>query len=133
MKYMFINKNGNQQSVEIPQEYIDRTMRSLGCDKHEACELYLSDEGYIENAEAVELNAKATKKKRKAPQRKEDPIKRALISYLLDCIDGKALPTKDGMYVCDDAVITNPERIVQFKIDDDTYELTLSRKRKPKA
>lgn len=133
MKCTFVNKNNEEQTIEIPQEFIDRTRQSLGCDVREACQIYLSDEGYIENDYVEFLNAKANGgKKRKGPKRKEDPVKRALVQYLFEAIDGKAFSMKDGTIVCDNAAVMNPERIVRFDIGDDTYEITLSRKRKPK-
>lgn len=133
MQYTFINHN-KEHTVEIPNEYIQRNMRSLNISAKEACEMYLSDEGYIENDVVAALNEKANgNKKRKGPTRKEDPIKRALVHYIFECIDGKAFSMESGTIVCDNAAVMNPERVIRFNIDDDIYELTLSRKRKPKA
>lgn len=131
MQYTFINSLGKKQTINVPQEYIDKQRQSLGCSVKEACELYAFDEGYADNETANELNDKATKSsKRKGRKRKPDAVKRALIEYLMECIDGKAFATADGMNVCEDAGIINPERIIQFMIGDDTYEITLSKKRK---
>ena len=133
MKYTFKNIAGHQQTIEVPQEYIDRTRRSLNCSAIEACELYVYDEGYIEDETANELNAKAgTQKKRKGPARKPDPVKRALIDFLQKMMI-KTDTFLDADFVIDSVTVTNPERIVRFTIDDDVYELTLSRKRKSKA
>ena len=134
MKYTFINKNRQEQTIDVPEEFIVRTRRSLGCDIKEACEIYLSDEGYIDNEVVQEINEIVNAGKKKINRkRKEDPVKRALVQYIFECIDGKAFSLEDGTIVCGNAAITNPERIVRFDIDDDTYEITLSRKRKPKA
>ena len=134
LKCTFVNKNNEQQTIEIPREFIDRTRRSLGCDVREACQIYLSDEGYIENDYVEFLNAKANGTKRGAPKRKEDLVKRALIEKLFECVRDSALPVDDGSCpLIENAAVTNPERIIQFKINDDIYELTLSKKRKPKA
>lgn len=135
MKYIFIDTSDIERTIEVPQEYIDRTRRSLNCSVAEACDLYVYDEGYAENEAANELNAKAgTQKKRKGPKRKEDPIKRALINYLQDTLAHDVKIAVDSLdHYPTNVTITNPERIVQFKIDDDIYELTLSRKRKTKA
>lgn len=132
MKYTFINAAGSEQTVNVPQEYIDQQIRSLNCSAVEACELYVFDEGLIEDETANELNAKAAgTKKRRGPKRKEDPIKRTLIEYLR-----KMMVKTDTLideFSAEDVIVTNPERIVQFKINDDVYEVTLSRKRKPKS
>lgn len=134
MKYTFINRNGNQQTINIPEEFIARNRRALGISTEEACELYLSDEGYIDNEVVQEINEIVNAGKKKINRkRKEDPVKRALVQYIFECIDDKAFSLEDGTIVCGNVAITNPERIVRFDIDDDTYEITLSRKRKPKA
>ena len=133
LKYTFINIAGHEQTVDVPQEYIDRTRKSLHCSVEEACDLYVYDEGLTEDETANELNAKAdTQKKRKGPARKEDPIKRDLIEYLRKMIV-KTDTMLDADFKVSNVTIINPERIVQFKINDDVYEVTLSRKRKPKA
>lgn len=133
MRYTFINKDNAEQVVDVPEEFLERTVRSLGCDVREACEIYLSDEGYIVNEVVQELTEKAGgHKMRKSPQRKPNNVKRALIEYMRTCLDGKALATADGMFVCDDVAVTNPERIIEFVIDDDVYTFTLSKKRKTK-
>ena len=80
MNYTFTNKNGKEQTVDIPEAYIHQQQASLGIGMMEACKLYLSDEGYVENAAIDELTAKATGKPKR--KRKEDPTKRAIISEL---------------------------------------------------
>ena len=133
MKYTFKNIAGNTQTIDVPQEYIDRTRKSLNCSAVEACELYVYDEGFVEDEIANELNAKAgAQKKRKGPKRKEDAVKRALIEYVRKMIV-KTDTMLDADFAVDNITVINPERIVRFNINDDVYELTLSRKRKPKA
>lgn len=134
MRYTFINRQGKEQTVDVPEDFIVRNRRALGISTQEACELYLSDEGYVDNEVVQEINEIVNAgKTRRGPKRKEDPVKRALVQYIFECIDGKAFSLEDGTIVCDNAAVMNPERIVRFDIDDDTYEITLSRKRKPKA
>lgn len=135
MKYTFVNNSGNEQTIDIPEEFIMRTRRALGCDVREACELYLSDEGYVDNEVVQELNEKAgAQKTRKGPVRKPDPIKRAMIEYLRQSVETADVVAADGTNIsCENIEVTNPERVVRFQISDDIYEITLSRKRKPKA
>lgn len=96
--------------------------------------MYLSDEGYISNDVVEELNAKAKsakvgagaeRKQRKAPTRKPDEIKRAMIAALAEFVG-----SQDNVENCE---VTNIERIIAFSIADDNYELVLQKKRKPKA
>lgn len=138
MKYTFINENNKEQTVVIPDEYIKKNRAALGISNKEAILMYLSDEGYIENAEIAELTAKAKenkvgvageRKQRKAPVRKPDEVKRAIINHLFDSIMHTDVAVIGNAH---DIEITNPERIIAFSIGTDKYEITLSKKRAPK-
>ena len=128
MKYTFADKNGKQRTVNIPDDDIKRAKSAYGLSNKEAIDMWLVDEGYLENPVVEELNAKAKANgvkggsKKRTVRRKEDPIKRQLIATLFD-----SLKIWDGIY---NAEIRNPERIISFSLGDDTYEITLSKKRK---
>ena len=129
MKYQFADKDGKQRTVNIPEEDIKRSKSAFGLSNKEAIDMWLVDEGYLTDPVVEELNAKAKAngvgagaKKKRTVRRKEDPVKRALIASLFDFIT-----LYDGVEV---SQIVNPERIVSFTIGDDTYEITLSKKRK---
>ena len=133
MKYTFTTENGAQKTINIADEVFVQG-RKEGLTNREIIDRYLSDEGYIVDPTVAELTEKAKANgtglkartgKRKAPTRKPDETKRALIVALND-------------FLCDyagtkDVTVTNIERIIAFRIGDDNYELTLSKKRKPKA
>lgn len=53
-------------------------------------------------------------------ERKEDAVKRDLIQVLAVALTSSS----------EDIVITNPERVIAFNIGDDSFELTLTKKRK---
>lgn len=135
MKYTFINRNGKEQTIDIPEDFIVRNKRALRISTQEACELYLSDEGYIDNEVVQEINEIVNAgKTRRGPKRKEDPIKRSIIAELEKDLQGVDYFSGDAE--CNqpqNITIMNPERIIRFELGDDTYEITLSRKRKPKA
>lgn len=128
MKYTFADKDGKQRTVNIPDEDIKRSKSAFGLSNKEAIDMWLVDEGYLTNPVVEELNAKAKANgvkggsKKRTVRRKEDPIKRALIASLFDCIQEYA-----GV---EGAAVRNPERIISFTLGDDTYEITLSKKRK---
>lgn len=128
MKYTFVDKDGKQQTVNIPDDDIKRAKSAYGLSNKEAIDMWLVDEGYLTDPTVEELNAKAKANgvkggsKKRAVNRKEDPIKRALIASLFDYI-----LMYDGV---DSAAVRNPERIISFTLGDDTYEITLSKKRK---
>lgn len=128
MKYTFADKDGKQRTVNIPDDDIKRAKSAYGLSNKEAIDMWLVDEGYLENPVVEELNAKAKANgvgagtKKRTVRRKEDPIKRALIASLFDYIQEYA-----GV---ENAAVRNPERIISFTLGDDTYEITLSKKRK---
>ena len=128
MKYTFADKDGKQRTVNIPEEDIKRSKSAFGLSNKEAIDMWLVDEGYLTDPTVEELNAKAKANgvkggsKKRTVRRKEDPIKRALIASLFDYIQEYA-----GV---EDAAVRNPERIISFTLGDDTYEITLSKKRK---
>lgn len=127
MKYTFTDKDGKQRTVNIPEEDIRRSKSAFGLSNKEAIDMWLVDEGYLTNPVVEELNAKAANSKVSAPRkrsakRKEDPTKRAVIASLFDYIQEYA-----GVV---DATVRNPERIISFSLGGDTYEITLSKKRK---
>ena len=133
MKYTFTTENGSQKTVNIADEVFVQG-RKEGLSNREIIDRYLSDEGYIvdpvvtkltEKAKASGAGVKARAGACKAPTRKPDMVKRALIVALNDF-----LCDYEG---ADDVTVTNIERIIAFRIGDNNYELTLSKKRKPKA
>jgi len=131
-----IEHNGKQKVVNIPDEYLTHARSVLKLSLREAVDMWLCDNDYMVNEEqqkltnkaqaaGVNLRAVAEKKPRKAPVRKPDDIKRSLIAALHEFIGGQ-----DGIT---NAEVTNIERVIAFSIGEDQYELTLSKKRKPKA
>lgn len=140
MKHTFITADGIEKTVNISDEVLHQG-RKEGLTVKQTIERYLSDEGYVVNDVVAELTEKAkaagvnnagrvmgAKNKRKAPTRKPDMVKRALIELLADTMrDSAPLP-----YEVKDVQVTNIERMIAFSIGDDNYEITLSKKRKPK-
>lgn len=138
MKHTF-TYNGKEKTINIPDEVLAQGRKERLTVK-ETIERYLSDEGYVVDPTVEELTAKAKankvngagrqtadgKKKRKAPVRKPDETKRALIRLLADLLEETEEPAIENVEV------TNIERIIAFSIGEDKYELTLSKKRKPK-
>lgn len=133
MKYTFTTETGSEKTINIPDEVFAQG-RKEGLSNRETIERYLSDEGYIVDPVVTELTQKAKVNntgvknrtgKRKAPTRKPDQVKRDLIQSLYQHMSNYA-----GVTTCE---VTNIERIIAFSIGDDNYEITLSKKRKPKA
>lgn len=136
MKYTFTNIDGTQKTVNISEDVLAQGRRE-GLSARETIDRFLSDEGYIVDPTVRELTEKAKSNginnagkvssgKRKAPTRKPDLVKRMLIEGLSKYMSEAYAEVKNVQ-------VTNIERIIAFSIGDDNYELTLSKKRKPKA
>ena len=136
MKYTFTNIDGHEKTVNIGEDVLAQGKRE-GLSTRETIDRFLSDEGYIVDPTVRELTEKAKSNginnagkvssgKRKAPTRKPDLVKRMLIEGLSKFMSEAYAEVKNVQ-------VTNIERIIAFSIGDDNYELTLSKKRKPKA
>lgn len=137
MKHTFTTADGKSKTVNIPDEVLLQGRKERLSVK-ETIERYLSDEGYIVDPTVEQLTEKAKankvngagrqtadgKKKRKAPTRKPDETKRMLVAALENCLS--------SLGNTENVEVTNIERMIAFSIGEDKYEVTLSKKRKPK-
>lgn len=122
--------------VTISDEWIDKQCELLDISIQEAVDMYLADNGVVENSEQNELDTKAKKvkinhgatgsKERKKVERKREPneTKRAIISSLINAIN-----EIEGV---ENAKITNVEKYIDFAISDRTFTINLVEHRKPK-
>lgn len=134
MKY-----NLNGKNINIPDVDIERSMKSLELTKEEAIQMWLEDEGYLENEEQEELERKAkenritatihqatTKDPRKKTQkervRKENPTKEMVIREIAALLPKFA----------EDVEVLNVGKLISFRIGEEKYEIDLKQKRKPK-
>jgi hypothetical protein len=134
MKYNFNGKN-----INIPDSDIERSMKCLELTKEEAIQLWLEDEGYLENEEQEALEKKAKenritatihqatstdvrKKTQKERVRKENPTKEMVIAEIAALLPKFA----------ENIQILNVGKLISFTIGEETYEIDLKQKRKPK-
>lgn len=134
MKY-----NLNGKNINIPDADIERSMKSLELTKEEAIQMWLEDEGYLENEEQEELEKKARenritatihqasakdprKKTQKERVRKENPTKEMVIREIAAILPNFA----------EDIQILNVGKLISFRISEEKYEIDLKQKRKPK-
>lgn len=129
----------NGKGINISESTIKSYIKNFNMTKDKAIQLYLEENGYIENEELEALEKKAeqsgvvttiheakktTEKKKRVVTRKENPVKKQVIQALFETIQkigGK------------EAEILNPEKIIQFFMDDgNRYEIDLKKKNKPK-
>jgi hypothetical protein len=122
-------------------------MQGLKCGRDEALAIYEADKA-IDRGERMEFDlppelekeakkmANVTERKRKAPtvynfdtsnkKRKENPTKSGIISEIAKFLQEQSENAVEAVN------ITNPERQIAFTIGENSYELTLVQKRKPK-
>lgn len=129
MRYDF-----NGKVINIPDAEIEKSMKLLNLSKEEAIQMYLEDEGYMENEEVEALTAKAkvnkvnheakSDKPRKSVkrERKPDVEKEKIIEILTNCLKNEGF----------DAEITNKSKIIEFSVGENHYKLDLVKKRPPK-
>ena len=134
MKY-----NLNGKNINIPDADIERSMKSLELTKEEAIQMWLEDEGYLENEEQEELERKAkenritatihqasakdpNKKTQKERVRKENPTKEMVIREIAALLPKFA----------EDIEILNVGKQISIRIGEEKYEIDLKQKRKPK-
>ena len=134
--------NLNGKNIHIPDNEITKSMKLLDLSKDEAIQMWLEDEGYLENAEVEALTAKAkvnkisheakSDKPRKAVkrERKPDEEKENLIAILENCL----LNTADNSNLDVNSVkITNKSKVIEFNVGNNHYKLDLIRQRPPKT
>lgn len=124
-----------KKNINIPDEYIKKAIEKLELTPEEAVQMYLEDEGYLENEEQTALiektknvkidhEAKALKERKKAErQPKVDEPKENFIKLLAEFCGGH----------CENVTITNKSKMVEFDMGEDHYKLDLIRTRKPKV
>lgn len=125
--------------ITIPDEELTKLMTTLDIDKSEAIEIWLTDEGYISNEEQDALDKKAkdnritatihqakseTAREKRKVERKEDPDKENLISWLAQFLN-------DNVSV-ENLKVTNIGKLIEFEYLGNAYKLDLVKRRKPK-
>lgn len=134
MLYEFNNKR-----IKIPDEEIKRNMKILDITEDEAIQMYLEDEGYLENVEVEELTKKAkanktdkivvidkTKPRAKSTREpKENPVKEMIIAEIAQFLHQKTEIV--------DIKIENKAKLITFKVENRKFKLDLVEKRQKKA
>ena len=123
MKYTF-TADGSETTVEIPDAELAAGKKN-GFTTRQTIDNWLIQHGYKDGAISKPAKKTSTRKK------KVDSIKQTLIynisNYLID-LDS----CEDNSVNISSVKVDNPERLISIIIDDDTYTLTLAKKRKAK-
>lgn len=127
----------NGKNVNIPDKEIEKNMKLLEISKEDAIEMWLEDEGYLDNEEQNELDEKAkkvkidhgasavdkTEKKEKKPREiKVSDEKQALFSEIVEKL------TENGR----NYEILKENKLICVKIGEKTFKIDLIEQRQPK-
>lgn len=137
MRYNFNGKN-----INIPDEEIKTSMKALGLTKDEAIEMWLEDEGYLDNEEQNELcekakvnkvtatihGASATEKKKNTKPKvvKVSDEKQKVFQALKDCL------TDFCQIESGECEIVKENKLIQVKLGTKTFKIDLIEQRPPK-
>ena len=127
----------NGKKIRIAYSEIENLVKGLNISTEQAIQIWLEDEGYLENEEQNSIDKKAkeskitatvhqaksdNRKERKPRERKPDEEKEKIISNLAKFLENSTENVK----------ITNISKIIEFDIGENHYKLDLVRQRKPK-
>lgn len=130
--------NINNRNINIPDEVIKKNMEILDISENEAIQMYLEDEGYLENEEVEKLTKKAkenktdkivaidkTKPRAKTTREpKQNPDKEFIIDQVWQLLA--------GIEHTERVKIENPTKLITFEYHGKEFKLDLVEKRKKK-
>ena len=137
MRYDF-----NGKMVNIPDQEIEKSMKVLGLSKDDAIQMWLEDEGYLENEEQENLCklAKENKitatihqasgdkpKKQSKPKTVKVSTEKQDLFTLLDVTLDDYCKEMGG-----ERTILNPNKLIQVELNGKTFKIDLIEQRKPK-
>ena len=129
--------NFNGKSLNIPDAELEKSMKLLGLTKEEAIEMWLEDEGYLDNEEQSELCDKAKKNKITATihaasgeKKKQSKPKTVKVSDEKVKLFNEIL---ENLYRYNENVeVLKENKLIQVKIDEKTFKIDLIEQRPPK-
>ena len=132
MRYNFKGK-----SINIPDAEIEKSMKVLGMTKEEAIEMWLEDEGYLDNEEQAELEEKAKANKitatihgASAEKKKQSKPKVVKVSDEKVKLFNEIL---ENLYKFNENVeILKENKLIQVEINGKVFKIDLIEQRKPK-
>lgn len=132
------------KNFNIPDEEIDKLMDNLDISLEEACETYLFDHDMVESKEVEEMSQKASKnritatihgakgekREKKAREKKENPLKKQIISHIFDSF---FYDNVSEDYPNIKISIRNDEKYIDLIIDGREFTINLVEHRKKKG
>lgn len=129
--------NLNGKNINIPDAEIEKSMKLLELTKEEAIEMWLEDEGYLDNEEQLELEQKAKENKITATihgagseKRKSAKPKTVKVSDEKVKLFNEIL---ENLYKFNENVeILKENKLIQVEINGKVFKIDLIEQRKPK-
>ena len=132
MKYEF-----NGKMLNIPDEEIEKAMKNLELSKEEAIEMWLEDEGYLENEEQENLCRLAKKNKITATihkasegKKRQSKPRTVKISDEKQKLFAEILENLKENH--ENVEILKENKLIQVKIGEKVFKIDLIEQRKPK-
>ena len=130
------------KNYNVPDKEIDNLMEKLDLSISDACEMWLSDNGIIEDETVEELTkkaqknritatihgAKGEKKERKPREKKENPLKKEIIDAIFYYLSNK----ENLNFTIDEIKVTNKEKYIDFTSNSREFTINLVEHRKKK-
>ena len=138
VKNFYQVKFENGKSVKIGKKFVDNSMEKLGITEPDVIQMWLEDEGYLDNEEQnnldkqakgkVKLVAKNEDKPKQKTQKervqKENPTKELIIKTIAETLENLSVT---------DLNIENKAKLITFSMNNEQFKIDLVQKRKPKA
>ena len=129
--------NFNGKSLNIPNEVIAKAMKNLDLTQDEAIQMWLEDEGHLDNEEQLELCQKAKDNKitatihqaNKGKKVKKEPKPKVASAEKVQ-IFNKMLGFLTNEF--ENVAVLNENKLIQVEIDGKTFKIDLIEQRKPK-
>lgn len=126
----------NGKVINIPDKEIENSMAKLGLSRDEAVEMWLEDEGYLENAEQTELEQKAKENRITATIHGAGGGKRQSKPRTVVISDEKQHLFKEiYQFIAENfenVEILKENKLISLKINEKTFKIDLIEQRKPK-
>ena len=131
--------NFNGKNINIPDKEIEKAMKNLELTKEQAIEMWLEDEGYMDNEEQIALTQKvkdsgimttihgASAEKKEKKDKKPKTVK---ISEEKQTLFANILENLQENF--ENVEVLNQNKLISIKINDKTFKLDLIEQRKPK-
>lgn len=124
--------------INIPDSEIEKSMKILDLTKEQAIEMWLEDEGYLDNEEQLELTQKAKENKitatihsaRDVSKPKASKPKTVKVSEEKQTIFADILENLQKNY--ENVEIVKQNKLIQVKLNGKTFKIDLIEQRPPK-